>query len=320
MKRATVAHIAPHSDLLEANRIAFVSTVHVADDPNGEGFGISHYVSAADKRLGSSTLACPYGPSPTCAIDTTKPFEARFTFAASDQPFGYAVSLHQEGRAANVPSAVRYVSKPAKGSVPSAAHANELLSAALSEGMTLVVSYWAGAKVGEMSWLDAPCTHDEETQWHCTDAWTEQREQYRWTCERRASAPPYCGQSVTLSHMVVCDTGVLCSPDVRLGLCAAALLALVGLVGLIYWQWHSLGALFGLRVARQIVPVRDPDCDEEDTRPHARPKASNGGRAGTGDKVGKAARGVGGKAGKAGRGATKGVQVGFGAGGGSRRR
>ena len=31
-------------DLMEANQVAFVSTVHVADDSNGDGFGQGHYV------------------------------------------------------------------------------------------------------------------------------------------------------------------------------------------------------------------------------------------------------------------------------------
>ena len=40
-------------DLMEANKVAFVSTVHVGDDPNGEGFGMAHYVTKPMKRLKS---------------------------------------------------------------------------------------------------------------------------------------------------------------------------------------------------------------------------------------------------------------------------
>ena len=87
-------------DLMEANSVAFVSTVHVADDPNGEAFGIAHYVTPVEKRLKAS-LDCPYGPRSICAIDTTKPFTASFAFASSG--FEYRVALEQEGRMASKP-------------------------------------------------------------------------------------------------------------------------------------------------------------------------------------------------------------------------
>lgn len=43
-------------DLMEANAAAWVSTVHVPDDGNGEGFGMAHYTIGKDHA--SHTLHC----------------------------------------------------------------------------------------------------------------------------------------------------------------------------------------------------------------------------------------------------------------------
>ena len=51
--------------------------------------------------------------------------------------------------------------------------ANAMLSRHLASGMTLVVSYWAGATADEMSWLDGPCTSNEQRDWHCTDIYVD---------------------------------------------------------------------------------------------------------------------------------------------------
>ena len=45
-------------DLVEANKVAFVSTVHVGDDPSGEAFGLGHYVNK--QRRFRSAQACAY--------------------------------------------------------------------------------------------------------------------------------------------------------------------------------------------------------------------------------------------------------------------
>ena len=188
-------------DLMEANKVAFVSTVHTADDPNGEAFGIAHYVDATEKRLTARGYDCPYGPSHQCAIDTTKPFDASFSFLGG-AAFGYTVTLEQEGRRATIPSPVRYVSKPPKGGVASAEVANGLLSTQIAAGMTLVVSYWSGSKVEEMAWLDAPCTTAEK-EWGCHDQWTDRRA-WPWTCDKRSGyTPPECGGSFRLSRLRV---------------------------------------------------------------------------------------------------------------------
>ena len=179
-------------DLMEANKVAFVSTVHVADDPNGEGFGVAHYIEKPEKRLHShGSEGCAYGPRSSCAIDTTKPFVATYGFASSH--FEYTVTLSQEGRSASLASPVRYVDAPSKGSVGTADAANAQLMRSLEEGLTLVLSYWAGEHVQDMAWLDAPCTPQEAADWHCHDVWTE-HPFWDWTCEKGSAAvAPSCG-------------------------------------------------------------------------------------------------------------------------------
>lgn len=74
-------------DLVEANKVAFVSTVHVADDTSGEAFGLGHYVK--QERRFTSASHCSYGPRSACTIDTNKPFDASFTFSAGPHPWSY---------------------------------------------------------------------------------------------------------------------------------------------------------------------------------------------------------------------------------------
>jgi hypothetical protein len=159
-------------DLVEANRVAFVSTVHVADDPPGEGFGMAHYVLPREKRLRSMHAdECAYGPDTACTIDTNRPFTVRIAFSASTEPFYYNVrveqarlahilvhglipaarltrlvpnaSVEQEGRAAEIPIPIRYVRPPPKGHVVNAEEANRKMRQYLDDGMTLVLSHWA---------------------------------------------------------------------------------------------------------------------------------------------------------------------------------
>ena len=78
-------------DLMEANQIAWVSTVHVADDGSGQGFGYAHYVFPPEHRLSSPTHECAYGPSATCAIDTRSAFVAAISFSAPEELFSCAM-------------------------------------------------------------------------------------------------------------------------------------------------------------------------------------------------------------------------------------
>lgn len=130
---------------MEANKVAFVSTVHVGDDPNGEGFGVAHYVTKRDKRLRSERGDdCAYGPRESCTIDTNRKFTAIFSFSSAGAQFGYSLVLEQDGgqrRATLGAQLVRYMGKPGKGNVGSADEANVVLTKALASGMTLVVSH-----------------------------------------------------------------------------------------------------------------------------------------------------------------------------------
>ena len=195
---------------MEANRVAFVSTVHVGDDPNGEGFGMAHYVTKTEKRLRSERGDdCAYGPRESCTIDTNRKFTAMYTFsgASAGASFGYTVVLEQDSgqRRAILSSPVRYLSKPGKGVVASAEAANAMLANAVDAGMTLVVSYWAGQSASEMAWLDQPCTRAEKDAWRCSDEWNEHTG-WPWTCEkavRGPSDPPACSANFGLSEIHV---------------------------------------------------------------------------------------------------------------------
>ena len=189
---------------MEANKVAWVSTVHVPDDGNGEGFGIAHYTQDAEHLFRASGgladySSCAYGPSASCAIDTQKPFRVSFDFTPSSEPFGFDVTLTQEGRTASV-SGVQYRIPPTKGAVESAEAANAALRAHLDAGMTLAVSYWSGTEKNDMAWLDSPCTSSEVEGWHCTDAWIEHPE-WGWQCRSDDSTPAACAASFTISNV-----------------------------------------------------------------------------------------------------------------------
>ena len=201
-------------DLMEANRVAFVSTAHAADDGSGEGYGMAHYATSAAQRLEPSEAhgsdlghGCAYGPSASCTIDTQKPFSASYDFAPAGVNDGFRVSLTQEGRRA-VSGPVAYRSKPQQGGAADAAEANAEVARSLADGMTLVVSYWSGGSEGGMSWLDAPCSAEEMEEWECSDAWSE-HPHWEWLCPGDDShLPPgtikvraQCGTHFTLSDI-----------------------------------------------------------------------------------------------------------------------
>lgn len=187
-------------DLMEANTVAWVSTVHVADDGDGEGFGYAHYVSKPEHRLVSPTHDCAYGPSVDCAINTRLPFVAAISFTDRDEPFGYVVDLSQGVHRASL-GPVRYVHKPGKGAMRTAEEANAALRASLDAGMTIVVSHWAGPRKDSMGWLDSPCKPDEIAGWSCTDAFVE-RERWPWLCDVIDGDAPTCS-TFTLNELSV---------------------------------------------------------------------------------------------------------------------
>lgn len=134
-------------DLVEANRYAFRSTLHTADDRNGQtsGLGGGH----------TEIRQSEYGPSGS-QIKTSRPFTAEFRFDVDDGGafVGLHVSLRQEGRS------LSWFNGPdwyAKG-----------LTNALRRGMTPTMSYWSWA---DMSWLDGG-TCQYERQDKCGDSAT----------------------------------------------------------------------------------------------------------------------------------------------------
>ena len=222
--------------------MAWVSTVHVADDANGEGYGMAHYAVSGTHRLRPSNgAACAYGPSEICTIDTRHRFHVAFEFGTL-QPFGFTTTLSQGERTA-VAGPIAYSTKPTKGDVPTAAMANDDLRRRLGNGMTLVTrsagrgwietegapmstieaavafhnadhlftaglhplsgrSYWAGGAKRDMGWLDAPCGDDEVEGWGCTDAWVEHPD-WSWLCAADDVEPPLCSPSFTLTDVAI---------------------------------------------------------------------------------------------------------------------
>ena len=187
-------------DLMEANKVAFVSTVHVEDDGSGQGFGYAHYVMDKARRLHSPDAECAYGPAEKCAINTNLPFRVAIQFSPSGEDFSFEVRLTQDGRRASL-GPVRYIEKPQKGMVDSATAANAALRASLDAGMTLVVSHWGGPTTSSMSWLDAPCTDDEISGWACTDEFVERVEP--WLCDSVSTAKADCTVPFKLSTLAI---------------------------------------------------------------------------------------------------------------------
>ena len=187
-------------DLVEANKVAFVSTVHVADDADGDGFGLGHYIIPLEKRMRSPD-PCPYGPDAECTIDTSFPFSVHFAFSAVGEAFHFNVTLEQGGKTASY-GPVRYSRNPTKGGVQTAEEANGDLRERLDGGMTLVASHWAGAQVKDMGWLDAPCGADEVAGWDCTDYFLE-HPSYSWLCSKTAEEKPTCAHAFTLAALSI---------------------------------------------------------------------------------------------------------------------
>lgn len=187
---------------MEANRHAFVSTPHIAEDPAGTTFGLGHYsllsnTPSTQMRVTNGSQACPYGPASTCAIDTNFAFDAAWTFAQPGSNFHWNVTLTQGGRTVEI-GPVQYIAALPEAlttlgitkeqviasdpSVPRRAghsavqpcsrrwltvwQANTATGDALAAGMTIVSSYWnAGGKADGMDWLDHMCTAEEHAPW-----------------------------------------------------------------------------------------------------------------------------------------------------------
>lgn len=247
-------------DLMEANRNAFIVTVHVGDDPNGEGFGIGHYVSQ-QKRFVSTASACAYGPRDTCTINTHHRFTARYRFSAEGEPFSFTVVLEQEGRSVSLGEPVRYLSKPNKGAIGSAEEANDILRAQLDAGLNLVISYWAGPKRSDMAWLDEPCTSQERDEGWCSDVWSEQKPMWPFVCNTRGGDPPECLGYWTLAELRHGTPTIFTWPVIGLGLLVTAVAAAAALR-----QAGALGLASRRAVRGAELELGPTDFDEEELR------------------------------------------------------
>lgn len=56
-----------------------------------------------------------------------------------------------------------------------------------------------------MSWLDAPCTPEQISEWGCTDDFVEYPK-WPWICKNADPDPPQCGASYYLSDLKVTPT------------------------------------------------------------------------------------------------------------------
>jgi len=125
-------------DIQEANRHAFYSTLHTADDGVGVGKGYG-----ADRSTWNASV---YGPGASC-IDTSEPFEVSASFPVDEMGVLLAmeVRLSQHGKPCPLSLSIdNYHPFHRDGMIE--------LSQALLEGMTPVISYWG---VGEdMLWMD----------------------------------------------------------------------------------------------------------------------------------------------------------------------
>eukprot|EP00425_Heterocapsa_triquetra_P022514 CAMPEP_0195154966 /NCGR_PEP_ID=MMETSP0448-20130528/183918_1 /TAXON_ID=66468 /ORGANISM="Heterocapsa triquestra, Strain CCMP 448" /LENGTH=919 /DNA_ID=CAMNT_0040193747 /DNA_START=69 /DNA_END=2826 /DNA_ORIENTATION=+ len=127
-------------DIMEANMHAWHSTLHAAHDHSGLGEGFGGGGSGWNGPR--DFTEAEYGPEGRC-VDTTKPFDVAVSFPVDSQGNMAAmeVVLQQAGRSCPVFMDLNDYK------------AMEELSAALSKGMTPIVSYW---KSEDMTWMDGP--------------------------------------------------------------------------------------------------------------------------------------------------------------------
>lgn len=125
---------------MEANRHAFWSTLHAADDGNGVGGGYG----AGRHDFGPEE----YSPGGRC-IDTTRPFrvEGAFPLAENGMLGAVEIRLKQDGSECDLRLWLESYR-------PNGRNGMAELSKALADGMTPVMSYWG--RGGNMSWMDGP--------------------------------------------------------------------------------------------------------------------------------------------------------------------
>ncbi|CAK9013428.1 unnamed protein product [Durusdinium trenchii] len=147
-------------DLQEANKHAFHSVLHLAQDGSGEGLGYGGGGSGWSNSRDWTKEE--YGPGASC-IDTTKPFQVEVSFPAyrrRGQMLLRAMVTRVSQNGCTLEASVDTQSYHFGGQ----SSARELTDA-LTHGMTPVVSYWSAP---DMLWMDGvggdgkgPCHKDE---------------------------------------------------------------------------------------------------------------------------------------------------------------
>ncbi|CAE7225445.1 egl1, partial [Symbiodinium pilosum] len=144
-------------DLQEANKHAFHSVLHLAQDNSGKGLG---YGGGSSWNSHRDWTREEYGPGGRC-IDTRRPFQVEVGFPTDGQGRLRAMTtrLSQGGSSCDLSAQVSAESYRFGGSSSVAE-----LTRALSQGMTPMASYWSAQ---DMLWMDGqgadklgPCARD----------------------------------------------------------------------------------------------------------------------------------------------------------------
>ena len=148
-------------DLQEANRYAFHSVLHMAED--GSGVGLGYGGGGAGWNSHRDWTSEQYGPGSSC-VDTTQPFRVEVSFPVETGPDGKVLlsamitKVSQNG--CDLEAEVKTDSYHFNG------HSSAVeLTSALEKGMTPIVSYWSAP---DMLWMDGrgadglgPCQQDK---------------------------------------------------------------------------------------------------------------------------------------------------------------
>jgi len=145
-------------DLQEANKHAFHSVLHLAQDGSGKGSG---YGGGSTWNSHRDWTRQEYGPGGRC-IDTRRPFQVEVGFPTDSRGRLRALTtrLSQSGGRCDLSAEISAESYQFGGS-----SSVEELTQALTRGMTPIVSYWSAEN---MLWMDGkgadglgPCARDE---------------------------------------------------------------------------------------------------------------------------------------------------------------
>jgi len=144
-------------DIMEANRFAFLSTLHAADDRFGVGGG---YGGGADdwsgprdfKGEGSGPEEEQYGPTGKC-VNTMKPFQVTSAFPMdyNENLMAMVITLWQTGMPCNLTYRVENYDGNSTIAAKGSNEGMQRLGEALYAGMTPIASLWGAA---DMTWMD----------------------------------------------------------------------------------------------------------------------------------------------------------------------